>query len=141
MAGYGSKKKIAPTEDEAMELARKRWDQLSRLEPSMHKRRQKLKDFLRRKGVSFDATSAIVDQLLESLEEEAMEEDIEEEEEVDEEEAYEEALGLAQNRWRKLLRLEPNTRKRRDKLKQFLMRRGIGFDTVSRILDDERLAS
>lgn len=127
--------------DEALVLGRKRWGQLLRLESSSRKREQKLKDFLRRKGVDFDTSSAVLDRILE--EDEAIEEEHNDDDELEENAAdpFDEVLELAQGRWRKLSRLEKNVRKRREKLKKFLMRRGIDFDTVSRVLEDESIAA
>lgn len=120
--------------DEVMVLARKRHSTLERLERSPRKREQKLKDFLRRRSVPFD----LIKQALDLLAEEAPDEPEATlggaEEGADDD--FDEIIALAQNRWGKLMRLESNQRKRRQKLKDFLRRRSIPFEQISRLFDE-----
>jgi len=154
--------RVVPSTEDAMALARKRWPQLERLEPSEHRRKQKLQDFLKRRSVPYDVVRGIVDALMaesaveaERVAEEAAadaavvaearaaagEPPPEPVEVVDEDaRLFDEALDLARGRWRRLEKLEPNMRKRRQKLQDFLGRRGFRFDVIRRVLDDEALA-
>ena len=124
----------APSADEARALAEKRYDQLTRLESSDQRRRQKLNDFLRRRAVPSDLIRVLVDEVADAHANTGAEDASAEPEEDNEEVQLEEALGLAQTRWRQLTKLEPNLRKRNKKLSDFLARRGYNYDIIGPVV-------
>lgn len=128
-----------PDRSEALALAGKRWEQLGRLESDGRKRRQKLQDFLRRRGVPFELVKSVMEEVA-TAQAPSPEPSVAVCDEGEDDRRFEEVVELALGRWERLGRLEPDKRKRTAKLRDFLGRRGIGFDVIGRVLSDARLS-
>ena len=118
--------------DALFDLAQKRQARLQRTEPSPYNRRRKLQAFLARKGASFDIIKDILTRLGEVGGAPPQKKSSESARKVLDDDA---ALTLARKRWRLLENREPNLRKRRKKVQDTLMRKGVPFSTISAMLD------
>lgn len=116
--------------EDAERFASTRWASLTKREPVHHKRVRKLKDALRRRGLSFEALQPIVDRV--SADDFASDNSGDATPATDSD--FETFSALAEKRWRRVRKLEDDPRKQRKKLSDYLRRQGADSDTIHQLV-------